>query len=105
MDSTVPKPTSGSPARNAVNVPVNKVITTTFNEPIYATANMWITLKTVGGTPVTITPVIIGNVLYIYHALLAPSTKYLLELHTGCISDLAGNLLKYYYRYFTTAAT
>ncbi len=102
-DNTPPTPIAGSPARDAVNVARNAPITTTFNENIYATMNMWITLKTTTGTPVAITPVIIdGNVLQIFHALLAPSTKYLLELHTGCLSDQAGNLLKYYYRYFTT---
>jgi hypothetical protein len=104
-DSTPPTAIAGSPARNAVGVYRDQVITTTFNEPIYA-ANMWITLKTASGTPVTIHPVINGKILYIYHtALLAASTKYLLELHTGCISDQAGNLLKYYYRYFTTGVT
>ncbi len=101
-DGTPPTATAASPARNAVNVAGNKVITTTFNEPIIA-GNMWVTLKTVSGTQVSITPVINGNVLYIYHsALLVASTKYLIELHTGCISDKAGNLIKYYYRYFTT---
>ena len=103
-DGTPPTAIAASPARNAVNVQVDKGITTTFNEPIKA-ANMWITLKTISGTPVTINPVINGNILYIFHAQLAKATKYLIELHTGCISDQAGNLLKYYYRYFTTAAT
>ena len=101
-DSTPPKPIAGSPARDATNVARNKVITTTFSEPIYA-GNMWITLKPVGGTAITITPTIInGNVLQITHGLLASSTKYLLEFHTGSLKDAAGNLLKYYYRYFTT---
>jgi methionine-rich copper-binding protein CopC len=104
-DDTPPKAIAGSPARNAVNVNRDQVITTTFNEPIKAD-NMWITLTSASGREVAITPVINGNVLYIHHLLLlAPSTKYLMELHTGCISDLSGNPLKYYYRYFTTAAT
>ncbi|OPX59060.1 MAG: hypothetical protein A4E25_01360 [Methanobacterium sp. PtaB.Bin024] len=103
-DSTPPKAIAGKPARNTVNVPLDAVITTTFNEPIYA-ANMWVTLKTASGTSVTINPFINGNILCIFHLQLKPSTKYIIELHTGCIKDAAGNLLKYYYRYFTTAAT
>ena len=101
-DSTPPQAIAGSPARNAINVPIDKIITTTFNEPIKAN-NMWITLKTTTGTIIPITTTINNNILTITPTnTLQKATKYLIELHTGCISDEAGNPLKYYYRYFTT---
>lgn len=40
----IPTPAAGSPARGAVNVPVDKIITTKFTEPIFP-GNMLIELK------------------------------------------------------------
>lgn len=104
-DSTAPTATAGNPARNAVNVALNKVITTTFSEPIKA-GNMWIELVSSSGASVLITTSINGNVLTINHAaLLKKGTKYTIKLHTGSITDIAGNPLVYYYRSFTTGNT
>jgi methionine-rich copper-binding protein CopC len=84
---------SVDPLRNAVNVYANKSITITFSEPIKK-GNMWIVLTSNNGTVIPITTSIEGNILTITPTnLLTNDTKYSLNLHTGCVTDLAGNLL------------
>ena len=104
-DSTSPTATAGSPARNAVNVPVDTVITTTFSEPIKE-GNILIQLKSSNGTVIPITTSISGKVLTINHAtLLNKATKYTILLQSGSVTDLAGNPIAYYSRSFTTDST
>ncbi|MBP1946948.1 right-handed parallel beta-helix repeat-containing protein, partial [Methanobacterium petrolearium] len=62
-DSTVPKPTAGSPARNAVNVAVSRVITTTFNEDIVVANAAGVRLVSSSGTVVPVTVSVSGKVL------------------------------------------
>ncbi|MGF7118608.1 Ig-like domain-containing protein [Methanobacterium oryzae] len=96
---------SSNPANNAVNVARNKVITITFNEPIKA-GNMWIELKGSDGSTVPIYRIISGNTLTIKHsALLKAGTRYQLILHTGSITDLAGNPIAFKSTSFTTRKT
>lgn len=103
-DGTAPKPKAGSPARDAVNVPVDTVITTTFNEPIKA-GTMDILLK-YGSTPVSYTSSINDKVLTITpDSPLLKGTMYTLILKTGSLTDLAGNSIAYYSRPFTTDGT
>ena len=103
-DNTPPKPVKGSPARNAVNVPINKIITTTFNEPIKP-GTMNIQLKTNTGTNIPTTNTINGNTLTITpNNPLKRATKYTIILYAGSITDLAGNPITKYSRPFTTAA-
>ena len=104
-DNTAPKAIAGSPARNAVNVPVDATITTTFNEQINE-GNMNIELKTSTGTVIPITTSINGNVLTITPTtLLAANTQYTIILNEGSITDLAGNSISLYSRPFTTEST
>ena len=103
-DGTAPKPKAGSPARNAMNVPLDTVITTTFNEPIKA-GTMDILLK-YGSTPVSYTSSINDKVLTITpDSPLLKGTMYTLILKTGSLTDLAGNSIAYYSRPFTTDGT
>jgi len=89
MDSTVPIPTSGSPARNAVDVPVNKIITTTFSEPIKLGAGL-IKLVSSSGVVISITKSVNGKILTITPTtLLKRATKYTLILAAGSVSDYA----------------
>ncbi len=92
IDKIPPTITSTDPIKNAVNVPENKVIKITFSEPI-KTGSMWIELKDHTGKLITITKSITGNVLTINHSTLFGNGTYSLSLHTGCITDLAGNPL------------
>jgi len=96
------KITSIDPVNNSGNVSRDKIITVEFTELI-KTGNMWIELKTATGTLIPITTTINGNTLTINHTnLLTPGTQYNLILHTGCVTDLAGNPLSLVSRTFTT---
>jgi predicted outer membrane repeat protein len=92
IDKTSPTITSTDPTKNAVNVPTNKVIKITFSEPIKA-GTMLIDLKDSKGKLTPITTSINGNILTINHATLFNNGTYSISLHTGCITDLAGNAL------------
>ena len=91
-DTIPPTVKTIDPANNAVNVPANKVIKLTFSEPIKA-GNMWIEIKNSSGKLITITKTISTNVLTINHSTPLTTGKYTLTLHTGSITDLAGNPL------------
>jgi len=80
------------PANNTVNVPVNKVIKVTFNEPIKA-GSLWIELKNNGGTSIPITKSISGSILTIKPINSLAGGRYTLTLHTGSITDLEDNPL------------
>ena len=103
-DSVAPTVKSVDPVNKAVNVAVNKVITVTFSEAIKA-GTSWFELKTSNGTVVPVTPSINGNVLTITPSALTKGTKYALILHTGSVTDLAGNNLAYYGTNFVTVST
>jgi len=92
IDQIPPTITSTDPLKNAVNISVNKVIKITFSEQIKA-GNMLIELKDSTGKLTSITTSIRGNVLTINHPTLLKNGIYSLSLHTGCITDLAGNKL------------
>ena len=94
--------TAVNPSNNAVNVTVNKVINVTFSEPIKS-GNYWIELKDSNGTLVPIKKSIQGNTLTItpLNALIQ-GMKYLLIIHTGSITDMAGNNITLYTTHFTT---
>jgi outer membrane protein assembly factor BamB/methionine-rich copper-binding protein CopC len=106
IDTTKPKITSTNPANKAVNIPRNKVIKVIFNENIKASSKYWIELKTSNGTSVTIKKSINGKVLTITPtAHLKANTKYYLILHTGSVTDTAGNPLAAKTISFTTRRT
>ncbi|AEG19373.1 Ig-like domain-containing protein [Methanobacterium paludis] len=105
VDGTAPTVKTVDPANNAVNVVVSKVVKVTFSEAVQ-NENGWIELLDSTGKAVSFTKSISGNVLTITpDSALVKGTKYTLLLHTGCVTDLAGNNLKGYVSRFTTDST
>ena len=97
--------TSTNPVNSAVNVATNTVIKVNFNEPIKA-GNMSIQLKNSEGTIIPFKISINDNILTITPtSALTKGTKYSLTLHTGCVTDLAGNPLTITSISFTTTKT
>ena len=104
---TSPTITATSPLDGATNVNVAKTITVTFSEPIRKSSHFWVELVDNNGTPVAFTTYITGgNILVIDPtANLAAGTTYKVKLHTGCVTDLAGNPVAPYIFSFTTKNT
>jgi methionine-rich copper-binding protein CopC len=105
IDTTRPKITSVNPANTATKVARNKNIKITFNENIKTSNNPRIELKTNNGTPVKTGKSINGKTLTITHTKLKANTKYKLTIHTGAITDTAGNPLAAKTITFTTGNT
>lgn len=102
VDSIPPTLKTITPIKNALKVPVNQVIKITFSEPIKA-GNMDIEIKTSTGKEIKFTKTISGNTLILKPtSLLSKGTKYLIILHTGCVTDIAANNLAIYGSDFTT---
>ncbi len=99
-----PKVTKVDPVNGATKVARNKPIKVTFNENIKASSSYWIELKVSNGASVNIGKSISGKVLTVTHPRLAANTKYTLILHTGAVTDLAGNSLALKTYIFTTGA-
>jgi len=91
VDTTPPTITSTDPQNKAINVPSNKVIKVTFSENIQKGTD-WIELKS-AGKDVPFTNSINGKVLTITPTSALAESKYTLILHTGSVTDLAGNPL------------
>lgn len=87
-----PRITSVNPKNNIANLVLDKTIKVTFNEDIKATPSYWIELVDKNGTATDIKKSIRGKVLTITPtANLKANTKYYLKIHTGSVTDLAGN--------------
>jgi hypothetical protein len=100
-----PKFSSSSPTNGATNVPRTSTIKVNFNEYIKAGSN-FIELKTSTGTVIEITVWLSGKVLNIKpKSKLAANTKYLIYLHTGCVTDHLNNKLSAKTFSFTTGST
>jgi hypothetical protein len=104
VDTTPPTVKTINPAKNALNIPVNQLITVTFTEPIRK-GTMWFEFNNSTGA-VPFNTFLTGNTLTITPtATLSKGTKCTLILHTGCVNDTAGNPLAYYTSSFTTTKT
>ena len=101
LDTTAPTVASVDPANGTVKVPSDKVIKITFNEPVKA-GNLWIELKNNAGTAIPFTTFISSRVLTITPTTLLTANKYTLTLHTGSVTDLAGNSLALWGTNFNT---
>jgi len=102
--SVGPAPTikSVNPLNGALNVSTNRTFTITFNEPIKA-GNLSIQFENSSGTAIPFTTSINGNTLTITpKTSLTKSIKYTIILHTGCVTDQAGNPLALTSTSFTT---
>ena len=102
VDTIPPTVNSTYPTNNAVSVPVNNVITVTFSEPV-KTGNGYIELKNSNGTAIPFTKTIKGNTLTITPSNLTNGAKYTAIIHTGSVTDLAGNTVALYSTSFTTS--
>ncbi|MGV8143593.1 MAG: Ig-like domain-containing protein, partial [Methanothermobacter sp.] len=104
---TSPTITSTNPADGAINVHVAKTITVTFSEAIRRSSKFWVELVDSNGASVEYTSYITsGNILVINPTLdLAANTVYKLKIHTGSVTDMAGNLLAAKVISFTTRST
>ena len=105
---TAPTITATSPVDGATNVNVAKTITVTFDEAIRKSSNFWVELvNTTTGDEIAFTSYITGGNMLVINptADLAANTTYKVILHTGCVTDLAGNPLKVKSFSFTTRST
>lgn len=104
---TPPTIESTSPVDGATNVNVSKTLTLTFSESIRKSSNFWIELVDNTGTAINYTSYITnGNILVIKPVSnLAAKTTYKLKIHTGSVTDLAGNQVKGRSFSFTTRNT
>jgi methionine-rich copper-binding protein CopC len=90
VDTTLPTVTSIDPKNGAVNVPSNKVIKVTFSENIKG-GSYWIELLDSSGKAVNFSKSVSGKVLTIIPTGKLAESKYKLILHTGSVTDMAGN--------------
>jgi methionine-rich copper-binding protein CopC len=92
---TAPTITATNPVDGATNVSTAKTLTVTFDQAIRKSSTFWVELVDSLGTPVTYTSYIIGSNMLVIKPTsdLATNTTYKLKLHTGCVTDLAGNPL------------
>lgn len=92
---TSPTINNTSPVDNTTNVKTNKTITVTFSESIRKSRKFWIELVDNTGTAIDYTSYITGGNILVISPVndLVANTTYKLKLHTGCVTDLAGNLL------------
>ena len=104
---TSPTITGTDPYNDENYVKTNKTITVTFNEVIRKSANFWVELVDSTGNAVAYTSYITGsNILVIDPTSnLATNTTYKVKLHTGCLTDTAGNPLTAKTIIFTTRNT
>lgn len=105
VDSTPPKITSITPAKNAIKVATNKAIVVNFSKPIKIGPGA-ISIKSSSGKVIAITSYKItngGKTLTLYHSkLFAKGTKYTIYFANGSITDMANNYLAAYSSSFTT---
>ena len=92
---TPPTIKSITPGKNAIDVQGNQSIAITFTEPIKA-GSLWIVLQNSSGVSIPITTSINGNILTITpkDTMMLTKGEYILTLHTGCVTGLAGIPLK-----------
>jgi len=102
-----PTVTSTSPVDGERNVKTNKTITVTFSEAIQKSKTFYVELVDSTGTAVAFTSYITGGNILVIDPIsnLVTNTTYKVKLHTGCVTDLAGNPLAAKTIIFTTRNT
>ena len=89
-----PTITATSPENGETNIYPSKTITITFSKAIRKSSNFWVELIDSSGTAIDYTSYITGgNILVIKPTSDLVASTYRLKLHTGCVTDLAGNPL------------
>ncbi len=104
---TSPTVTSTTPVDGSTNISPAKTLTVTFSENIRKSSSFWVELVDGTGDSIDYTSYITsGNILVINPVNdLTTNTIYKIKLHTGCVTDLAGNLLAGKSISFTTRDT
>ena len=104
---TSPTIISTTPLDGATDVNVAKTITVTFSEAIRKSSHFWAELVDSTGNAVAYTSYITGGNMLVINPTgdLAAGTTYTVKLHTGCVTDLAGNPVAPYIFSFTTRST
>ena len=104
---TSPTIISTTPLDGATDVNVAKTITVTFSEAIRKSSHFWAELVDSTGNAVAYTSYITGGNMLVINPTgdLAAGTTYKVKLHTGCVTDLAGNPVAPYTFTFTTRNT
>lgn len=102
----VPTVSSSNPANGATKVARNQTITINFNEYLRAGDNFNVELKTSTGKVIPISKSLNGKTLTIKpSSKLAANTKYIIYLHTGCITDYKNNKMAAKSIKFTTGSS
>ena len=91
IDTAKPTITSIDPANGTTKVSASKIIKVTFSETIKAGSNFWVDLKNSSGKAVPFNYSISGKVLTIDPKSNLAESLYTLCIHTGAVTDLAGN--------------
>jgi predicted deacylase len=103
QDTKSPVKLGLDPPNNSLNVPLNKTIRISFDEPIKF-GNSWIELISRGGIVSPINKSIIGNTLIIKPKdLMANGIRYTLLIHTNSVKDFKDNSVAAYTSRFSTA--
>ena len=99
-----PTVTNTTPVDGATNVNVAKTLTITFNENIRKSSNFWVEFVDSNDTAIDYTSYITGGNTLVINPVddLAANTTYKIKLHTGCLTDTAGNPLRGTSLSFTT---
>jgi methionine-rich copper-binding protein CopC len=88
---TSPTVTSYDPKDKATNVAAGKTIKVNFNENIKKGSNFWIELKNSSNKAIPFKATVSGKVLTVDPSGNLPESLYTLCIHTGAVTDLAGN--------------
>lgn len=87
-----PKVSSSTPKNGSTKIARNQTITINFNEYLRAGYNFDIELKTTSGKIISLSKSISGKTLTIKPSIkLAANTKYIIYLHSGCLTDYNDN--------------
>jgi methionine-rich copper-binding protein CopC len=106
--TVTPPPTvkTTNPINGAVISIANPVVKFTFSEPVKA-GNLWFEFKNSSGTavPFTFSPITTGTTtLTLTPTTALPNGLYTVILHTGSVTDMAGNPIAYFQSKFTVNA-
>jgi len=94
LETIAPIITSVDPTDGSTKVAANKTIKVTFNENIKKSSDFWVELKN-GSNVIDTTNSVNGNVLTIDPKSNLAEAQYTLVIHTGAVTDLAGNPIAY----------
>ena len=104
---TSPTVTSTTPVDGSTNISPAKTLTVTFSENIRKSSSFWVELVDSTDMAVYYISYITGGNILVINPIddLTPNSTYKLKIHTGCLTDTAGNPVKGQSISFTTRDT